>query len=299
MKNELVISNNGEPVEVSRDLPAGVQIEASRATQEVQAAVIMAKKFPRDTTAAYKRIMDSCKRKALAEQAMYAYPKGGQNVTGPSIRMAEVLAQNWGNLDFGIRELENKNGESILEAFCWDIETNVRQTKVFAVKHAIYTKKDGMKKLTDPRDIYENNANNGARRVRACILGIIPGDIVEEAISACEETLKSAGKDIPIADRARSMILAFADIGVTQELIEKRLGHKIDAVIEQELVNLRKIYQSIKDGMAARHDFFDIAKPIAPSEKAAELTAKFKKTEKTFESAETPFDLGSGLQIEQ
>ena len=42
-----------------------------------------------------------------------------------------MLAQNWGNIQYGIRELSSENGESTVEAFAWDVETNTRQTKVF------------------------------------------------------------------------------------------------------------------------------------------------------------------------
>jgi hypothetical protein len=281
-----------ESADISRDLaPAevsGLQIASNRAMQEVQAAMVVAKKFPRDVNGAYNRIMQACRRKSLAEQAVYAYPRGGQTVTGPSIRMAEVLAQNWGNLQFGIQELEQRDGESIVEAFCWDLETNVRQTKLFAVKHTRHKKNGPPDKLKDPRDIYEHVANQGARRVRACILGVIPGDIVEAAIEECDLTVKKAGKDEPIIDRARRMVVAFQDFGVTQEHIEKRLGHKLDAVIEQELIGLRKIYQSIKDGMAKRHDFFDFQKPKEGDDKAAKLNEKFGNKAETFDQMEAP-----------
>ena len=124
----------------------------SRQAQEVQAAMVIAKRFPRDEVEAYNRIMRACQRKKLAETAMYEYPRGGTKVTGPSIRLAEAMAQNWGNLDFGILELEQKNGESQVMAYAWDLETNTRQTKVFSVPHVRGTKK-GNVPLTDPRDI--------------------------------------------------------------------------------------------------------------------------------------------------
>jgi hypothetical protein len=288
----------------SRDIiPAestAMQIEESRAVQQVQAALIIAKKSPRDETKAYARIMQACKRQGLAEQAAYVYPRGGQQVTGPSIRLAETLAQYWGNIDFGIRELEQKNGESIVEAFCWDLETNTRQTKLFTVKHERHSK-NGVTKLKDPRDIYETVANQGARRLRACILGIIPGDIVDAALSQCEDTVKAQGKNEPIADRARKMVAAFQEYGVTQELIEKKLGHKLEAIIEQELVNLRRIFQSLKDGMAKRHDFFDLPKPES-DDSAKRLNEKFakkadkkaKEPEQTFDEMEAP-----SLEVEQ
>jgi len=77
---------------------ATTEIASTRAAQEVQAAMVVAKKFPRDVTASLARILTNCKRKALAEQAVYAYPRGKEVVSGPTIRLAEVLAQSWGNM---------------------------------------------------------------------------------------------------------------------------------------------------------------------------------------------------------
>jgi len=46
-------------------------------------------------------------------------------------------------------------------------------------------------------------------------------------------------------------------------MLEQRLGHKLEATIEQELVGLRKIFVSLKDGMSKREDWFDVnAVPI-------------------------------------
>lgn len=238
----------------------------TRASQEVQAAMVVAKKFPRDENASYARIIKACQRKTLAEQAEYAYPRGGETISGPSIRLAEMLAQNWGNLDFGIIELEQKAGESIVMSYAWDLETNTRQTKIFSVKHERHTK-NGVKKLTDPRDIYEMTANQGARRLRACILGVIPGDVVDAARERCDLTLKGDGTE-PLTDRARKMVTVFEQFGVTQAMIEKRLNHKLESVIEQELLGLRKIYNSLKDGAAKREDFFDLGQ-------GSEATPKF------------------------
>lgn len=234
-----------------------VEAAVARQAQEVQAAMVIAKKFPRDEVAANTRIMNACKRQALAEDAMYAYPRGGQMITGPSIRLAEVLAQCWGNLDFGIIELEQRRGSSEVMAYCWDLETNTRQVKIFTVGHVRATKK-GKVELDDPRDIYEMVANQGARRLRACILGIIPGDIQDEAIAACEATLKSGGKG-PLIDRVKKMVAAFDGLGVTQEMLAKRLGHNVDTCLEAELVALTKIFKSIRDGMSKREDWFEVA----------------------------------------
>jgi len=235
--------------------PSGmVEVAMTRAAQEVQAAMVIAKRFPRDENTAFARIMRACKRKQLAEAAIYAYPKGGTNVQGPSIRLAEALAQAWGNIDFGVIELEQKNGESTMMSYAWDLETNSRCTKIFTVRHERHTRQ-GVTKLNDPRDVYELAANQGSRRLRACILSVIPGDVIESAVEACEKTMAGNNSE-PLSDRIRMMVAAFSEIGVTQEMIANRLQHKVDVTTEPELVQLKKIYRSLRDGMSQREDFF-------------------------------------------
>lgn len=234
---------------------AVMQTNEARAVAEVQAAYVIAKKFPRDENQAYMKIMNACKRPYLAEQAMYAYPRGGTLVNGPSIRLAEVMAQAWGNMEFGIKEVSQSNGISTVEAYAIDLETNTRKPVIFYVKHERHTK-NGIKKLTDPRDIYELVANQGARRLRNCILAIIPGDVQEAAVAQCKKTMETG--EVPLVERIRIMVTKFDEIGVKVEHLEKRLGHKLDATIAQEIVTLQGIYKSIKDGFSGREEFFDI-----------------------------------------
>jgi len=231
------------------------QASSSREMEEVKGQIFMARQFPRNVFASEQRILDNCKRPALAEVAVYSYPRGGTKVEGPSIRLAEVLAQNWGNLSFGVKELEQREGESVAMAYAWDLETNVRQEKVFTVKHSRKARGQ-IKKLDDPRDIYELVANNGARRVRACILGIIPGDIVDKAVEECSKTLQGNGKG-PLKDRLATALTAFKDsYRVTQEQIEERMGYNISAFTERDYADLIKIFTSIKDGMSKPADWF-------------------------------------------
>ena len=230
----------------------------SRQAQEVQAAMIIAKKFPRNEVQSYNRIIRACQRKKLAENAMYEYPRGTTRVTGASIRLAEAMAQNWGNVDFGVIELEQKNGESQVMAYAWDLETNTRQTKIFSVPH-IRTTKKGIIPLTDPRDIYEMIANQGARRLRACILGIIPGDIIDAALEQCNKTLLSNSGQ-PLIDTIREMATIFEkEFAIPIEAIEKYIGYKAESFSMNDLVRLRKIYSSLHDGIAKREDYFELA----------------------------------------
>jgi len=251
---------------------AVASVEQARAVAEVQAAMVVARMNPRNELSAYNRIIQACRRKGLAEAATYAYKRGGQIVTGPSIRLAEVLARAWGNMTYGLRELNRSGAESEVEAFAWDLETNTRVTRLFRVKH-VREKKEVSVELNSERDIYELIANMGQRRVRACILELLPGDIVEAAEQECRKTLE-AGGGVPFEDRVRSMVVAFNDVGVTEEMIERFLQHPIKAIVPAELVRLQQVYRSIRDGVASREHFF----ALQPQEPAvAEPQSEVKK----------------------
>lgn len=235
----------------------------SRQTQEVQGAIFMAKQFPRDEYRAIERIERMCERMSLAEQATYSYPRGGKNVTGPSIRLAEAIAQTWGNIDCGVIELENKGGSSELMAYAWDLETNTRVTKVFKVKHVRDTKK-GSTSLTDARDVYEATANFGARRLRACILSVIPGDVVERAVDVCKETVTNKDKT-PIADRIKKLEKAFKELKITKEQLEQFAQRNLNEFGKEEIFTLQGVFKAIRDGQAKIEDYFGKVKMDAPN----------------------------------
>ncbi|MEL3986991.1 hypothetical protein ABEQ76_18805 [Bacillus velezensis] len=266
-----------------QDTSVTTEAMVSRQAQEVQAAMVIAKKFPRDVFAAFDRIKKACERRLLAENAVYEYPRGGTKVSGPSIRLAEALAQNWGNIDYGIMELEQKAGESSVMAYAWDLETNTRQTKIFTVKHERKAK-GTVTKLNDARDIYEMVANQGARRVRSCILGVIPGDIVDAAVDMCQKTLINGHKE-PLEDRLRNALSTFKkEFGITKEMIEEYIGSNVDAFTEQDFLKIGRIYTSLRDGMAKKEDYFNVKATSATKSKAEE---EFKKQK---EQADKPAD---------
>lgn len=234
---------------------AMAQSDQQRAVAEVQAAMMIARMNPRDQIAAMDRILNACTRPTLANAAVYTYSKGGSNVSGPSIRLAEAMAQAWGNMQFGIREIDQSNGESTVQAYAWDVETNTRREITFQVPHLRYTRK-GSYKIEDPREIYELVANQGSRRLRACILATIPGDVTEAAVNQCELTM-TASADTS-ADGIKKLVEAFEKFGVSHTMIEKRIQRRIDAIQPAQVVSLRKIWASLNDGMSKPDEWFEI-----------------------------------------
>jgi hypothetical protein len=232
------------------------EMDSSRAVSEVNAAVMMAKKFPRNQVDAVDKILNAFTRKTLAEKAMYSYARGGSDITGPSIRAAEAIAQYWGNLDIETKILEQRMTESTVQVVAWDLETNLRQVINFVVKHERHSKK-GIQPLQDPRDVYELIANQASRRRRACILAVIPSDVTEAAIQQAEATLRT---NVKITDELiQSLKERFADIGVPLAALEAKIQRRIQAITPALVVNLGKIYNSIQDGVGSVSDYFDVS----------------------------------------
>jgi hypothetical protein len=238
----------------------GAAVEIAKAVREVEASLIVARAHRRDELAAYNSVIETCKRPSFAERAMYRYERAGQTVEGASIRLAEAMARAYGNLDFGIREIERSGNKSIVEAYCWDYQTNVKRRTVFEVLHIRDTKK-GQKPLTSERDIYELIANYGARRMRQCILSLIPPDIIEAAILEVKTTMRGQIKSNKI-DQSKKILAAFEAIGVTNDQLKKFLN--VDAIqyaTDTQLLELKQIYTSIRDGVASAEEFFKVDAP--------------------------------------
>jgi hypothetical protein len=252
-----------EPMAAQTRLPSpervgqATVVESARAVAEVQAAVVMARQFPRDVQKAIADMRQSCAMPRLAERAFFRYNRGGANVTGPSIHLARDLARCWGNIDYGVKELarDDQYGQSEMLAFAWDLETNARSETVFIVPHA-RDKKGGPQRLIDMRDIYENNANNGARRLRECIFAVMPPWFKEEAKDICHETLEKGGGK-PLPQRIADAVAAFEGVGVTRTQMEKKAGRAVAGWTAQDVAQFGVIFKSIRQGETSVADEFE------------------------------------------
>ena len=248
----------------------------AREVAQIQGQIMMAKAYPRNMDVVIAKVESACSRKTLAEHALYTYARGGTDISGPTIRLMEAVASAYGNIKAGYEVVESDPEKSRIRAYAYDMETNTVIERNFDVEHIRYTKAEGRKRLTDPRDIYEKIANDSARRVRACLQQIIPGDIVDYAVTLSRQTLV-ANVDTSPAARA-SLVTAFLKYGVTKVMIEAYIQRKMDAITADQIVKLRGVYASLRDGMATVTDFFDPdAKPIGEKEPQTETPAPARK----------------------
>ena len=287
MSDEMVVNKEAQQADVHGDAGgalfaahqkgvSGVAALASNAeVTAVMASIYVAKQFPRDLAEVTAAMNLCCSHLSLAQKAMYSFTRGGSVVDGASIRLAEALLSVWGNAECGWREvcrrLDVKSGKMVSEcqAFAYDKQTNVRHEIMFSVPHWRDTSKGGYA-LKDERDIYELCANMAARRRRACILAILPGWLVDEALERVNETLEKSIQKKSLQDLLRSMEARFLEFGVSRRMLEANLGHSIEECTRAEVVRLGKVFTSIADGAVRVRDVFP-QEEVRPEVRAAEV----------------------------
>lgn len=232
-----------EPVEAERE-----QVVKTDLGKELEAFISLAKRFPRNEMESSRRIREACKWEALAGHALYALPKNGQLVTAPSIRLTEAMARGWGNIRFGRDEISQTSKETTMRAYAQDLEQIIGMELTFKVPHGF---------ANNATERYSIAANLGSRRVRACILAILPAEVIEEAVGECERLL-AGDVSRPFAERVSELWEDFGKVKVTIPMLAKRLGHPLCEITEEEISGLRKIHRAIQDNVATKEDFFGV-----------------------------------------
>lgn len=267
MANELQTHNPQFPAPFQREQMKGinagaVSIESERAIADAQGALIIAKRFPRNINAALEQFLVTCSNPSFAGSAFYSMPRGGQTISGPSIRFAEEAARCIGNIEFGIRELSRDEGRSEVEAFAWDKETNTKSVHQFSVRHVIDLSGGKSKEAKSERDIDDLVSNKGGRRLRARILAIIPKWFQDEGVEKCRQTIAGQTAE-PLPTRIRKMMKAFANFGVTEKMLTTYMEKPLDEVTLDELVDLTGVFNALREG-AKPSEYFGAAPAAEP-----------------------------------
>lgn len=262
---EVSLPSAGVAARQAEWLGQATAVEQARAVAEVQAAIVVAQQCPRNLAAATRAMRESCRQKGLADRAFFRFPRAGQTITGPSVHLARELARCWGNVQYGVNELrrDDKGGISEMQAWAWDVETNTRSSQTFIVPHKRDTKA-GIKDLVELRDVYENNANQGARRLREAIFSVLPTWFTEEAKDICVATVKDGGGKT-VAQRVADITKAFGDLGVSVEQLEVKVGRPVAQWNEHDLAALTVVGASLRRGEVSRDDEFPAPQPARPA----------------------------------
>jgi hypothetical protein len=236
-------------------------VEQHRAIAEVMAAVRLAQEVPRDEATAIRALAACTSRRSLAERAFYTFPRGGEDgtVRGTTVHLAREAARCWGNIHTALHELvrDDERGQSEMQVVAWDLQANARVAHTFIVPHVRDTKA-GPRQLRTMRDLYENNANVGARRLRAAIFAVLPGWYLEQAEDDCRATLAKPPEDDkrPLQTRIAACLDRFGELGVTRGQLETHAGRPTAQWTELDLSDMLITYRSLRTGEITRDEAF-------------------------------------------
>lgn len=245
------------------------------ARAELEAMCAMARLNPRDEYKCLTAMVNAAKRPLFAEAATYSFPRGGQNVTGPSVSLMRPLATYWGHIRFGFRIVDDDDDHIGIEGFAHDLQTGAYNVAPDRFKKSIQRRNKNTGKTEwvkpDERDLRELVNRRGAILVRNCVLAVIPPDIVDSVLQQCSATLEAASSGKLKQNREdvlRQVVVSFAEFGVTKEMLDQNLGHPIEQMTPAEHVRLQGMYRSIRDGNTKVADHFDVpkAEPAAPAQ---------------------------------
>lgn len=276
------VSDDGVNRSVQTTGSTAAEMVAEQSRAEIQGAMILAKKFPRDEETSRIAIINSCKNIKFAEKSIYKKPVGKtkdakgnwvQNyVEGPSIRFAEEMMRHWGNIktqEFIVYEDQERR---LVRVVCYDVQSNIAHSEDILVEKTVE------RKNAYGREVLRERLNSNNEKVSIVVatedeirnkekalvskairnngLRLIPAHIVEEAVEMARHVLKEGVNKDPMASR-RKMLDSFASLGITPKEIETYIKHPIEQITSNEMLELKEIYNSIRDGEAKWVDYLN------------------------------------------
>jgi hypothetical protein len=240
-------------------LPSGLLPILARA--EIDSAVTTARNFPRAIKQAAQNIREMATLDDItAAEMMYALPRGNKPITGPSIRLAEIIAQCWGNNRVGAQviEVDRVNKFIVAEGVFHDLETNAAVKAT--VQRRIVDKRGRI--YSDDMIVTTGNAACSIARRNAILAGV-PKAIWRRAYDEAQQI--TAGDVQTLAVRRGNALKAFAQFGVKPEQIFSALEVKtIEEITREHIPVLIGMYETLKTGestvesMFERHEHVDM-----------------------------------------
>lgn len=301
-----------EIIETTEVVDLNVIYQQDKAAIDVQIAT--AKAYPRSIKRATENaLIIATMDKETAETCNYSLPRGGKPISGPSVHLAKILAQQWGNMRIDAKVVNIDATHITSESVCFDLETNLAiktQVKRSIMQH-VYEYKDGksiktgkMIRMNDDMITVTGNAANSIA-MRNAILSVIPKSVSNKVYNAAKQMITGDISDkTKLIAKRKQVFDGFKDTyGVSEKEVLQAIGKAaIDHITGDDIVVLIGIAQSIKDGDTTVEQAFKRApskedKIKEAQEKKDALKAKAKqeaggaKDEETKSGAQTKIDM--------
>lgn len=249
------------------------------AKSEINQQIATAHAYPRSIERSVKSIMTLATLDAeTAASCIYALPRSGKPIKGPSARFAEIVASQWGNNRVAARVVHVDKTEKYVEAegIFHDLETNMARRAL--VRRRISDKHGRL--LSDDMIIVTGNAAASIASRNAILAGV-PRAVWGRAYERCEKVI--AGDIKTLAVSIGEAMKAFAAFGVTPEQVCVAIAVPGPADITiDHIALLRGMHATLRNGESTVEEMFPPppkptaagrAAPTPPAETAATAPA--------------------------
>jgi hypothetical protein len=229
---------------------------------ELDHEVTTARAYPRSV----KRFINDCMDLAtlseeVAESCIYALPRGGKMIEGPSARFAEIIQSSWGNCRAGARVIDEGAEFVTAEGVFYDLESNSKTT--MQVKRRI-TDKNNQRFNTDMIAVTGNAAASIAHR--NAVLKGIPKALWDPIYKAAHKTV--VGDIKSLANKRAEALAWLQKQHVSEEMVLATLGIEgIEDIGLEQLGILRGAIAAVKNGEATLEQAFAPRETTAPRSK--------------------------------
>ena len=252
---------------------------------EIEQQVSTAKMYPRSI----KRFRDEAMEmvtltEKIAAECIYAVPRGGKMIEGPSARFGEIVTSAWGNCRVGGRVIGVDDENVTAQGIFFDVERNV--TRVLEVKRRI-TDKQGRRYNADMIATTGNAASSVAAR-NATLSGI-PKAFWVDMYDAARKT--AIGDVQTLSNKRAEMVAYFQKMGVLPDMICATLEVPgIEDIGLDELAQLKGMASALREGEATVEQLFVMPEKEdkAAAKGTAGLKAKVKEKAEKVAAAKEP-----------
>lgn len=265
----------GEIMEATETVSLAQQLTKAEIDQQIATA----HRFPRSLQAVARGITELATfSPAAAAECNYALPRGGKSLTGPSIRLAEIIVSQYGNIRVGARVVHVDRFEKYIEAeaVAHDLEKNSATTA--RVRRRIVDSRGNL--YNDDMIIVTGNAACSIAK-RNAVLAAVPKVLWYPAYEAALKVIKGDAKTL--TERREGALKALSAFGATPDMICAAL--EIEGPLEISLDHMPTLiawHKALKDGEQTVESIFPapaVGKGTAtPAKGTAEKLGKIAET---------------------
>jgi len=228
------------------------------AKAEIDTQIATAKAFPRSFKLFKNKALSmATMSEDIAASCTYALPRSGKSISGPSIRMAEIVVAAYGNIRAGAMIIDNDGKNITARGTCHDLENNVAAQ--VEVKRKI-TDKNGKIFNEDMQTVTGNAAC--AIAYRNAVYKVIPSALITPIWEEAKRVSK--GDAATLVDRRNKAVEYFKGLKVTDAQICTALDiKKIEDIDLDKLEILTGMKAAIKNGEATVKSLFEDADDIS------------------------------------